>query len=173
MLVAPVLVFVGYIMGQDMDLIFSPLELVAIVLAVYVDAEPDLRRRVELARRLDPDRPSTSCSASRSCTTPGPIRPTRWPFPRPPWPGRDRVGRHRRTRAAIRGLSHGRTPMLGVAGIHIGLLIWLVRDLGRVRHHRPAAHRGADEAAVGPVQPVELAALGRGGAEDRAAGPSA
>ena len=30
------LVFLGYIMGRDMDLIFSPLELIAIVLAVYV-----------------------------------------------------------------------------------------------------------------------------------------
>ena len=36
LLVAPVLVFLGLIMGQDMDLIFSPLELMAIVLAVYV-----------------------------------------------------------------------------------------------------------------------------------------
>jgi Ca2+:H+ antiporter len=36
LLVAPVLVFMGVIMGQDMDLIFSPLELVAIVLAVYL-----------------------------------------------------------------------------------------------------------------------------------------
>ena len=47
------------------------------------------------------------------------------------------------------------------------------RDLGRVRHHRPAAHRGADETPLGPVQPVELAALGRGGAQDRAAGSPA
>jgi Ca2+:H+ antiporter len=36
LLVAPVLVFVGMIIGQPMDLIFSPLELLAIVLAVYV-----------------------------------------------------------------------------------------------------------------------------------------
>jgi Ca2+:H+ antiporter len=36
LLVAPVLVFVGMIMGQPMDLIFTPLELIAIVLAVYV-----------------------------------------------------------------------------------------------------------------------------------------
>ena len=55
LLVAPVLVFVGMITGQPMDLVFSPLELVAIVLAVYVDPEPDLRRRVELAGRLDLD----------------------------------------------------------------------------------------------------------------------
>ncbi|MDR3636020.1 MAG: calcium/proton exchanger [Isosphaeraceae bacterium] len=36
LLVAPVLVFVGMLMGQNMDLIFSPLELIAIVMAVYV-----------------------------------------------------------------------------------------------------------------------------------------
>jgi Ca2+:H+ antiporter len=36
LLVAPVLVFVGWIVGQPMDLLFSPLELIAIVLAVYV-----------------------------------------------------------------------------------------------------------------------------------------
>jgi Ca2+:H+ antiporter len=36
LLVAPLLVFVGMIIGQPMDLVFSPLELIAIVLAVYV-----------------------------------------------------------------------------------------------------------------------------------------
>jgi Ca2+:H+ antiporter len=36
LLVAPVLVFFGWALGQDMDLVFSPLEVVAIVLAVYV-----------------------------------------------------------------------------------------------------------------------------------------
>ncbi len=36
LLVAPVLVFLGMIMGQNMDLVFSPLELIAIVLAVYL-----------------------------------------------------------------------------------------------------------------------------------------
>lgn len=36
LLVAPVLVFLGMIMGQDMDLIFSPLELIAIVMAIYL-----------------------------------------------------------------------------------------------------------------------------------------
>jgi Ca2+:H+ antiporter len=36
LLVAPVLVFLGAIMGQDMDLIFSPLELMAIVMAIYL-----------------------------------------------------------------------------------------------------------------------------------------
>jgi Ca2+:H+ antiporter len=36
LLVAPVLVFLGAIMGQEMDLIFSPLELIAIVMAVYL-----------------------------------------------------------------------------------------------------------------------------------------
>jgi Ca2+:H+ antiporter len=36
MLVAPVLVFLGVIMGRDMDLIFTPLELIAIVMAVVV-----------------------------------------------------------------------------------------------------------------------------------------
>jgi Ca2+:H+ antiporter len=36
LLVAPVLVFLGMIMGQNMDLIFCPLELIAIVLAVYL-----------------------------------------------------------------------------------------------------------------------------------------
>ena len=36
LLVAPVLVFLGCIMGQNMDLIFSPLELIAIVMAVYL-----------------------------------------------------------------------------------------------------------------------------------------
>ncbi len=36
LLVAPVLVFLGVIMGQNMDLIFSPLELIAIVMAVYL-----------------------------------------------------------------------------------------------------------------------------------------
>jgi Ca2+:H+ antiporter len=34
LLVAPVLVFLGVIMGKDMNLIFSPLELVAIVMAI-------------------------------------------------------------------------------------------------------------------------------------------
>jgi Ca2+:H+ antiporter len=36
LLVAPVLVFLGMILGQDMDLVFSPLEVIAIVMAVYV-----------------------------------------------------------------------------------------------------------------------------------------
>jgi Ca2+:H+ antiporter len=36
LLVAPVLVFLGMIMGQNMDLIFSPLELIAIVMAIYL-----------------------------------------------------------------------------------------------------------------------------------------
>ena len=36
LLVAPVLVFLGVLMGQNMDLIFSPLELIAIVMAVYL-----------------------------------------------------------------------------------------------------------------------------------------
>jgi Ca2+:H+ antiporter len=35
LLVAPVLVFLGMLMGQNMDLIFSPLELIAIVMAIY------------------------------------------------------------------------------------------------------------------------------------------
>jgi Ca2+:H+ antiporter len=36
LVVAPVLVFMGMLMGQNMDLIFSPLELIAIVMAIYV-----------------------------------------------------------------------------------------------------------------------------------------
>ena len=36
LLVAPVLVFLGMIMGQNMDLVFSPLELIAIVMATYL-----------------------------------------------------------------------------------------------------------------------------------------
>jgi Ca2+:H+ antiporter len=36
LLVAPVLVFLGVIMGQRMDLIFSPLELISIVMAIYL-----------------------------------------------------------------------------------------------------------------------------------------
>ena len=36
LVVAPVLVFLGVIMGQNMDLIFSPLELIAIVMAIYL-----------------------------------------------------------------------------------------------------------------------------------------
>jgi Ca2+:H+ antiporter len=36
LLVAPVLVFLGMIMGQHMDLVFSPLEMVAIVMAIYL-----------------------------------------------------------------------------------------------------------------------------------------
>jgi Ca2+:H+ antiporter len=36
LLVAPVLVFLGMILGRDMNLIFSPLELIAIVMAVYM-----------------------------------------------------------------------------------------------------------------------------------------
>ncbi len=36
LLVAPVLVLMGMLMGQNMDLIFSPLELLAIVMAIYV-----------------------------------------------------------------------------------------------------------------------------------------
>ena len=36
LVVAPVLVFMGMLMGQDMNLIFSPLELIAIVMAIYL-----------------------------------------------------------------------------------------------------------------------------------------
>ena len=36
LLVAPVLVFLSMIMGQNMDLVFSPLELIAIVMAIYL-----------------------------------------------------------------------------------------------------------------------------------------
>jgi Ca2+:H+ antiporter len=36
LLIAPVLVFVSTIMGQNMDLVFSPLELIAIVMAIYL-----------------------------------------------------------------------------------------------------------------------------------------
>jgi len=36
LLVAPVLVLLGMILGQEMDLIFSPLELIAIVMAIYL-----------------------------------------------------------------------------------------------------------------------------------------
>ena len=36
LLVAPLLVFVGLIMGQNMNLIFTPLELLAIVMAIYL-----------------------------------------------------------------------------------------------------------------------------------------
>ncbi|HEV3005468.1 MAG TPA: calcium/proton exchanger [Pirellulales bacterium] len=36
LLVAPVLVLLGMLMGQPMDLIFSPLELIAIVMAIYL-----------------------------------------------------------------------------------------------------------------------------------------
>ena len=36
LVVAPVLVFLGMIMGQNMDLIFSPLELIAVVMAIYL-----------------------------------------------------------------------------------------------------------------------------------------
>jgi Ca2+:H+ antiporter len=36
LLVAPVLVFLGVILGRDMDLIFSPLELIAIVMTIYL-----------------------------------------------------------------------------------------------------------------------------------------
>jgi Ca2+:H+ antiporter len=36
MVVAPVLVFLGMILGQDMNLVFSPLELISIVMAIYL-----------------------------------------------------------------------------------------------------------------------------------------
>jgi Ca2+:H+ antiporter len=36
LLFAPVLVFLGLIMGQNLDLIFSPLELIEIVMAIYL-----------------------------------------------------------------------------------------------------------------------------------------
>ena len=36
LLVVPVLVFLGYLMGQDMELLFSQFELVSIILAVLV-----------------------------------------------------------------------------------------------------------------------------------------
>jgi len=36
LLVAPVLVFLGFLMGQNMDLIFSPLELIAIIMSIYL-----------------------------------------------------------------------------------------------------------------------------------------
>jgi Ca2+:H+ antiporter len=36
LLVAPILVFLSMVMGQNMDLVFSPLELIAIVMAIYL-----------------------------------------------------------------------------------------------------------------------------------------
>jgi Ca2+:H+ antiporter len=36
LLVAPVMVFLGMLLGQNMDLIFSPLELISIVMAIYL-----------------------------------------------------------------------------------------------------------------------------------------
>jgi Ca2+:H+ antiporter len=36
LLVAPVLVFLGVILGQDMNLVFSPFELIAVVMAIYM-----------------------------------------------------------------------------------------------------------------------------------------
>src|SRR5271157_1056747 len=55
-----------------------------------------------------------------------------------------------------------------------GICSWsvdLVRRLvGRVRNHHPASHRGPDATCVRKVLPVELAALGRSGPQDSAAG---
>ena len=118
---APVLVFVGMIIGQPMDLIFSPLELIAIVLAVYVtrnliyDGESSWLEGLILVGVY-------SCSASRSCTTPGPIRPTRWPRPRRPRPARDRLraASKRRSAASLAG-----NLMLRWLEFVVGLLVWL------------------------------------------------
>jgi hypothetical protein len=55
LLVAPVLVFLSMIMGHDMDLIFSPGELIAIVMSVC-GAKPQRVRRVKLAKRSGPHR---------------------------------------------------------------------------------------------------------------------
>ena len=71
MLVAPVLVFLGVIMGQNMDLVFSPLELIAIVMTIYLTQNLDLRRRVELAGGIDAHR---SLPPVRNCVLPPPSR---------------------------------------------------------------------------------------------------
>ena len=89
LVVAPVLVFLGMIMGQNMDLIFSPLELIAIVMAVY------------LTRNLIYDGESNWLEGLILVAVyfmfgigflhhPGPIRPTHCSLCRPPWPSRDR-----------------------------------------------------------------------------------
>ena len=53
LLVAPVLVFLGYLMGQDMELVFSQFELVSIILAVMVTRTLISRWRFQLAGRAD------------------------------------------------------------------------------------------------------------------------
>ena len=124
LLVAPVLVFLGMIIGPGHGPDLLPARADRDRAGGVCDAEPDLRRRVELAGRLDPRSASTSCSASRSCTTPGPSRPTRWRRPRPPRPARDRVGsastKRRQSAASLTG-----NLMLGWLEFAFGLLIWL------------------------------------------------
>ena len=56
LLVAPVLVFLGMIMGQNMDLIFSPARTDRDRDGDLPDPKPDVRRRVKLAGRLDAHR---------------------------------------------------------------------------------------------------------------------
>ena len=56
LLVAPILVFAGYFMGRDMNLLVSPLRDVGDHHGGLCCAEPDLRRQLELARRPGADR---------------------------------------------------------------------------------------------------------------------
>ena len=56
LLVAPILVFAGFFLGQDMNLLFTRYEMWAVVLAVFITRTPDLRRRIDLARGTDADR---------------------------------------------------------------------------------------------------------------------
>ena len=48
--VAPVLVILGALIGQPMDLVFTPLEVAAVAAAVGISALDRPRRRVQLAR---------------------------------------------------------------------------------------------------------------------------
>ena len=120
LLVAPVLVFMGMIMGQNMDLIFSPLELIAIVMAIYVtrnliyDGESNWLEGLILIGRLLPVRnrvpaPPGDRSAQPAGRSPGRRGPAVI--------GRDRLDGQ--SAASPRAIT-----MLGWLEIALGLLIW-------------------------------------------------
>ena len=68
LLVAPILVFAGAFMGQNMNLLFSPYEMWAIIMAVYIARNLIYDGELELARGPRAASRSTSCSGSASST---------------------------------------------------------------------------------------------------------
>ena len=143
LLVAPILVFAGLFLGQDMNLLFTRYEMWAVVLAVFITRDADLRRRVDLARGADADRDLLH-AGHRLLSPPGRRWPTRFEFHfegfmmalfdlslRPP-PGDGRRGRATRRRA--RRHSHARARRAGVGGLRAGGGADAADSAGRRRH---------------------------------------